>query len=184
MVISRHEFGDFVHVLEADGAQYFMSGTRGTFFQPGNLLEEVCRRRRFCDKSERPVWLDVNHSGDWNAGFNVGSPRVELFAKVHGFDTTRTERWADGRTWGCLSGTNQETLKERRLSILDFWTGKPTDNQMNLTFGHGARPWLGLLLIRALCRPNKDQHEERNVACHTYQTRFPTAHHHIHYRVK
>lgn len=125
-------------MFETDGAQYFMSGTRGTFFQPGDLLEEVCGRRRFCDKGERSVWLDVNHGGDWDAGFDVGGPGVEFFAEVHGFDTTRAERWADGRTWRCLSRTNQETLKEGRFRVLDGWTRNQTDDQMDLTFGHGA----------------------------------------------
>lgn len=111
VVISCLYFSDFVHVFETDGAQYFMSGARGTFFQAGDLLEKVGGRWRFRDKSERSVWLDVNHSGNGDARFDVGGPGVELFAKVHGFDTTRAERWANGRTWRRLSGTNQETLK-------------------------------------------------------------------------
>ena len=111
VVVSGLDFGDFVHVFETDGTQYFMSGTRGTFFQAGDLLEEVCGRRRFCDKSERPVWLDVNHGRNWYAWFDMSGPGVELFAKVHGLDTTRTERWANRWTWRCLSCTNQETLK-------------------------------------------------------------------------
>ena len=115
VVVPCLDFGDFVHMFETDGAQYFMSGTRGTFFQAGHLLEQVGGRRRFCDKSERPVWLYANHSGNWDARFDVCGPGVELFAKVHGFDTTRTKRWADGRTWGCFSGTNQETLDEQRM---------------------------------------------------------------------
>jgi hypothetical protein len=119
VIIPCLDFGNFVHVFETDGAHYFMSGTRGTLFQAGDLLEEVGGRRRFCDKSERPVWLDVNHGRDWDTGFDVSGPGVEFFAKVHGFDTTRAERWADGRTWRSLSCTNQETLKEGRFRVLD-----------------------------------------------------------------
>lgn len=99
VIISCLDFGNFIHVFETDGAQYFVSRTCGTFFHAGNLLEEVGGGRCFCDKSERPVWLDVNHGRDWDAGFDVGCPGVELFAKVHGFDTARAECWADGRTW-------------------------------------------------------------------------------------
>lgn len=99
VVISCFDFGDFVHVFETEGAKYFVSGTGGTFFDAGDLLEKVGGWRCFCDKSERPVWLDVNHGGNGDTGFDVGSPGVELFAKIHGFDTTRAERWADGRTW-------------------------------------------------------------------------------------
>ena len=124
VVISRLDFCNFVHVFETDGAHYFMSGTRGSFFQAGDLLEEVGGRRRFCDKSERPVWLDVDHGWNWDAGFDVRGPGIEFFAKVHGFDTTRAERWADGGAWRCLSGTNQETLKQGRFRVLDGWTRK------------------------------------------------------------
>lgn len=109
--ISCLDFGDFVHVFETDGASCFVPGTGRALFEAGNLLEEVGGWRCLCDKSERPVWLDVNHGGNRDARFDVGSPGVELFTKVHGFDTARAERWTDGRTWGCLSGTNQETLK-------------------------------------------------------------------------
>lgn len=99
VVISCLDFGDFVHVFETDGAKYLVPRSGGTFFEAGDLLEEVGGWGCFCDKSERPVWLDVNHGGNGDAGFDVGGPGVELLAKIHGFNTTRAECWADGRTW-------------------------------------------------------------------------------------
>lgn len=98
VVISSLDFGDFVHVFETDGAKYFVSGTGGSLFEAGDLFEQVGGWRCFCYKTERPVWLDVNHGGNGDAGFDVGGPSVELFAKVHGFDAAGAERWADGRT--------------------------------------------------------------------------------------
>lgn len=145
--ISCLDFGNLIHVLEADGAQYFVSGTGRTLFQASHLLEEVGGWRCFCDKSERPVWLDVNHGGNWDTGLDVGSPGVELLAKVHGFDTARPERWADRRTWRGLSGTNQETLKNAVQSS-DEVDKEATNDEVDL-FGHCS----GVTVLQVQIKP-------------------------------
>ena len=83
VLISCLDFCNFIHVFEADGSKYFVSRTCRTLFQTGNLPEEVGGWRRFCDKCERPVWLDMNHGRNRNTRFDVGCPGIELFAKVH-----------------------------------------------------------------------------------------------------
>lgn len=103
-------FGNLVDVLEADGAHDVVARSAGALLYSGGLLEEIGSGRRFGGEGEGAVWLDEDLGGNGDAGLDVGSAGIELFAKVHGLDTTSTKGGTD-RWRGCrLASRDKETL--------------------------------------------------------------------------
>ena len=107
------DFGNLVDVLEAYGAHDVVAGSAGALLDAGSLLEKVSSGRSFCNEGEGAVRLDKNLSGNGDARFDVSSASVEFLAKIHGLDTTSTERRTDRRRGRRLASRDEETLHAR-----------------------------------------------------------------------
>lgn len=94
---------NLINMLQANRPRHLMPRLPRPLVYPRSLLQKVRGRRRFGDEGERAVGLDGDERWGGHAGFDVCCACVEFFAKVHGFDTSSTEGWADGGCGGCFS---------------------------------------------------------------------------------
>ena len=112
VLICGFDFRDFVNVFETDGSHYSVAGLCCPLVNTGCLLHEVGGRWGFGYKMETTVGFDSDEGWCRNTGLYVRGSCVELLAKVHGLDTSGTERWAYWWGRGRFPRSNEEALRK------------------------------------------------------------------------
>jgi len=96
MVICSLYFRYFVYVLKTYGRKRFVTGAASPFLYACGFLEKVRGGRGSGDEGEHAVGLHGYFGWDRYAWFDVSRTGVELLAKVHRLDTSRTKRRPHG----------------------------------------------------------------------------------------
>jgi len=111
MFVGLFDLRNLKYMLERDCPSDTMTRLSSTFFDTSCFLEEMRRRRRFCPENERPVGVDCEDGGYWNARFNMRSPGIEFFAEIHRFDPFSSKSRTNGRCWSRLPRRDEQSLE-------------------------------------------------------------------------
>lgn len=120
MVVGCLYSRNLVDVLETDGPVPDVAWFAGAHFDSGRLFEEVSAWWRFRCEVESTVWPNIDFSRSGDSRGNVCGASVELFAEIHGLDTTRTERRTHWRRRCSLARSNNESLI-RVVGVVSDW---------------------------------------------------------------
>lgn len=127
MLVGGLYFSNLIDVLETKSAIPDVTWFAGAHFYACRFFEKIRGWRCFGDKVEGSVGAHVNLGRGWCSGSNMCGPCVEFLAKVHRFDTSSTESWADWRRRCSFSCANKQTLEERIISSENDHTDKARD---------------------------------------------------------